>query len=374
MRAGTLLYFLFAVPVALRAAGTTSAEFLKNGAGARGAAMGDAQAAVAADVFALHWNPAGLSRLKAPEAGFMHQQWLEGARQQQFAAALPLRAFGTVAVGVNSLSVDELNSFDAQGALVGALTSRATAFSAGWGRKLWGGLSPGGLSAGAAAKLIQERIGGVSGDGFAVDLGLEARPWGAASSRRPWLRRFSAGLALKNLGSGPRFDRDAAPLPWEAVAGLGYAHFISGDMLTLAADARRTEGEDTGFSVGAEYWHRGFAALRAGWRSGADDGEGFRAGAGFRLRRMQVDYAWSVYGRDLEDAHRVSVSFRFGPAPADFAEDLFRHHLDEGRRQFEAGQYGRAALSLDEALKISPRDAEAEKLLLECGRKMEAAP
>lgn len=369
MRAGSIALLSLLLPGPLGAAGTTSAEFLKNGAGARAAAMGDAQAAVAADVFALHWNPAGLSRLKAPEGGFMHQQWLEGVRQQQFAAALPLRALGTVAVGVNSLSVEELNSFDAQGALVGALTSRATAFSAGWGRKLWGG-----LSAGAAAKLIQERIGGASGDGFAVDLGLEARPWGAAASRRPWLRRFSAGMALKNLGSGPRFDREAAPLPWEAVAGLGYAHFISGDMLTLAADARRTEGADASFSVGAEYWHDGFAALRAGWRSGADDGEGFRAGAGFRLRRMQVDYAWSVHGGDLQDAHRVSLSLRFGSAPADFSEDLFRHHLDEGRRQLEAGQYGRAALSLDEALKISPDDAEAEKLLLECGQKLEAEP
>ena len=46
--------------------GTTTANFLKLGAGARAEAMGGAYAAVADDATALYWNPAGLTRISLP--------------------------------------------------------------------------------------------------------------------------------------------------------------------------------------------------------------------------------------------------------------------------------------------------------------------
>src|SRR5688500_3342213 len=46
--------------------GTTAAEFLLLGAGARGAALGGAFAALATDVTALYYNPAGLAQLSRP--------------------------------------------------------------------------------------------------------------------------------------------------------------------------------------------------------------------------------------------------------------------------------------------------------------------
>ena len=48
--------------------GTTSAEFLLLGAGARGAALGGAFSAITSDVSALYYNPAGAALMARPGA------------------------------------------------------------------------------------------------------------------------------------------------------------------------------------------------------------------------------------------------------------------------------------------------------------------
>src|SRR5437762_3445025 len=70
------------VPVHASDAGTSSANFLKLGIGPRAIAMGEAQVGVADDVYATYWNPAGLARLDAQEAGFAQNQYLESISQQ----------------------------------------------------------------------------------------------------------------------------------------------------------------------------------------------------------------------------------------------------------------------------------------------------
>ena len=48
--------------------GTTSGEFLLLGGGARGTALGNAYAALAGDVSALYYNPAGIAQMNRPQA------------------------------------------------------------------------------------------------------------------------------------------------------------------------------------------------------------------------------------------------------------------------------------------------------------------
>ena len=54
--------------------GTTAAQFLKIGIGARALGMGGAYSAVSNDVTALYWNPAGLSSSKKNGIILDHQE------------------------------------------------------------------------------------------------------------------------------------------------------------------------------------------------------------------------------------------------------------------------------------------------------------
>ena len=53
-------------------AGTATAQFLKLGAGAQAAGMGEAYAGVAKDDTSIYWNPAGLNNITGKSASFMH--------------------------------------------------------------------------------------------------------------------------------------------------------------------------------------------------------------------------------------------------------------------------------------------------------------
>ena len=78
-----LLCVVFA-PRAFAAAGpgTTGAEVLEFGDGARAAGMGGAQAGFVDDVYGLNLNPGGLGFMNYPEASFMENVWVAGINQQ----------------------------------------------------------------------------------------------------------------------------------------------------------------------------------------------------------------------------------------------------------------------------------------------------
>jgi hypothetical protein len=86
--------------------------------------------------------------------------------------------------------------------------------------------------------------------------------------------------------------------------------FIPGALL-LACDVHKPVDNDAGVNVGLEYAPVQQFALRVGYDSLQDAGNGLTAGAGFGVEQFRVDYAW-VDGGHLDDAHRVSLNFRFG--------------------------------------------------------------
>ncbi len=57
-------------------AGISTAQFLKIGVGGRATAMGDAFVAIANDVSALYWNPAGLTQFSENQIMFAHNEWV----------------------------------------------------------------------------------------------------------------------------------------------------------------------------------------------------------------------------------------------------------------------------------------------------------
>ena len=60
----------------LTAQSEAGAIFLLISPGARAGGMGEAHVAVANDVYASYWNPAGLAFLEGSELALMHVNWL----------------------------------------------------------------------------------------------------------------------------------------------------------------------------------------------------------------------------------------------------------------------------------------------------------
>ena len=83
--------------------GTTVAQFLKIGAGARPIALGGAYTALADDINSIYWNPAGIARIGGSgEATFNHAEWL--AETQYDFAAFSLQASNLGSIGFHVIS------------------------------------------------------------------------------------------------------------------------------------------------------------------------------------------------------------------------------------------------------------------------------
>ncbi|KPK02547.1 MAG: hypothetical protein AMS20_11930, partial [Gemmatimonas sp. SG8_28] len=79
--------------------GTTTAEFLLLGAGARGAALGNNFAAITTDVTALYWNPAGVAEMTRPGLAISTYTYIADTRYNWGGIAFPFND-GASAIGL----------------------------------------------------------------------------------------------------------------------------------------------------------------------------------------------------------------------------------------------------------------------------------
>jgi hypothetical protein len=180
--------------------GGTSGEFLLLGAGARGAALGGAFAALTQDVTALYYNPAGLSQMARPQAMVSTYSYVANTRYSWVGIGLPMsggaRAVG-VSVGTFGFSdqpVYTLEDPDGTGETYSvAETFLGLTYSQNFSDR---------FSAGFTAKMISDHLGSTSATGFAVDFGTNFH---AMVGERP----IRAAFVIDNLGSNLRHDGSA---------------------------------------------------------------------------------------------------------------------------------------------------------------------
>ncbi|WP_245798334.1 putative type IX sorting system protein PorV2 [Cnuella takakiae] len=159
-------------------------EFLNIGAGARGLAMGSAQAATAGDATAAYWNPAGLSAVQeAPQAALMHAEYFGQIGNYDFAAvALPTTSGKrTLALTALRFGVDDIPNtlflVEPDGTInynnIRSFSSADYAFLVSMGQTLWeeDGNS---LRFGFNTKVIHRTVGSFAKAwGFGLDAGLQ---------------------------------------------------------------------------------------------------------------------------------------------------------------------------------------------------------
>ncbi len=149
--------------------GTTSAEFLLFGAGARGTALGDAFAAIASDVSSLYYNPGAAALLTRPGASFSTYDYVAETRYSWGGIAFPFsggsRTFG-LQIGTFGFDNQPVYTVD-QPEGTGAVYSVSQTFA---GATFAQNFSDR-FSAGLTAKFVFDQLGEVNGTAFAVDFG-----------------------------------------------------------------------------------------------------------------------------------------------------------------------------------------------------------
>ena len=340
-------------------AGTSSANFLKIGIGPRAIAMGNAQVAVADDVYATYWNPAGLARLEAAQAGFAHAAYLEDINEEYATYAYPTGKYGTFAGSLNYFNVGKFQGYDASGQPTTQVGADDVAAGLSYARSIFHDRRYGAdLSAGITGHWIEERLDTVSATAYAADLGVLFTPgirWG------DFLSGWKAGATLRNLGTSMTFDQDSAPLPRSLNAGLSYTGSWLGEDITLAGDGNFPNDGNTSIDLGLEVLTLKMLILRGGYTTQGDLGSGLRLGAGLRFKTLQVDYAFASEG-DLGNTNYIGLTFRFKESKPD-PKYMAQVAYEAGMKEYRKKRYTEALVHFNKALELDPSHPEALKMM-----------
>lgn len=279
--------------------GTSGAQFLKIGGGARPTAMGNSFVAVADDVNAIYYNPAGISNLPRAEFVAMHTEWIAGTNYDYGAFSYPLNN-GAIAVSAATLKVDEIQRRNADESRDGDFEAMDSAYTLSYGHNL----SPL-TSVGITGRYIRQSIDATSAATWDGDVGIIKR-----FSERP----ISLGLTVKHFGAPLEFKNESDPLPLTVDAGFSAA--LLQQRLLFTADGRWRRDNDPGYGAGLEYRRpigtKSRFALRTGWDSTVTDAEasGLTMGGGLGLGRLNLDFAWIPFG-DLGNTFRYAAHVKF---------------------------------------------------------------
>jgi len=167
----------------LFAGGGAPGEFLNYAIAPRSLGMGKAFTAIADDVQACYFNPAGLYQLNAQEVLMAHSQ-LYGARLEYVGWALPTRSAGTFGVSLLNFGSEGIDARTPENTRQGSYFFMENAFVAAYAYNPWQSLGFGG-----SLKLISKNLAVYSGVGLGADV--------SALVTLP--RPFSFGLVLQNL-------------------------------------------------------------------------------------------------------------------------------------------------------------------------------
>ncbi len=311
--------------------GKYAGDFMAIGVGGRPLGMGGAFVAIANDVTAGYYNPAGLALINYPEISLMHDERYGSLVNYDYAAvAIPYDTDMSFGLSIMRLGVDGIP--DTRNALIDRNTgqvitdpnfinspsagldySQITEFSdqdwafyftfaKRYNKKLYYG---------ANAKVIYRSIAEYSAYGIGFDVGA----WYAVTDK------FSVGANLQDITTtivAWSTGRNELITP---TAKLGAAYripFLGGTFMPAADFDVRFEGRKYSANVyvgpvsvnmhaGFEYNYKNIFMVRGGY----NDVNQFTIGAGIKLPKLNIDYSFARFSESaadrLPDTHRISL-------------------------------------------------------------------
>jgi opacity protein-like surface antigen len=300
--------------------GTTAAQFLKIGAGARAIGMGGAQVGMKGDISSIYWNPSALSRINATsELTFTHANWLADINYDFAAGILPIGDLGTFGLSIISLRVPEelVRTVDYPDGDGRRWDASSLAIQLSYARNLTDQ-----FSIGFNTKFIRESIWSESASGVAIDIGtlylsdIKGLRLGASISN------FGTTMKLEgrdlsfntdpdgSAGGGPNnipadYSTESYPLPLTFRVGVAYDAYQDEDFrVTAAVDATHPNDNTEYVNSGLEICWKEIVFGRIGYKSLwlRDSEQGLTWGVGVHygitnVATVKLDYGFADYGR-----------------------------------------------------------------------------
>lgn len=313
--------------------GTTSAQFLKIGVGARAMGMGGTFTSIANDVSTIYWNPAGIANMKGVSIGFTHSQWFADIKHDFAGVVVPVSDADYIAIQATTLNTGEqevttVANPDGTGIFYDV---RDLALGLSYARKISDR-----FLVGISAKYIMQSLYNEQASSLTLDLG---------SYLRTGFHNLIIGMAISNFGGSMKLDgRDLItiadintsvsgnyntdarlatqeyPLPLIFRVGLSL-DFIGGDdpiiasdksRFTFAAEGTHLNDNNERYNFGAEYSWTETVFVRAGYKLNYDT-EKWAFGAGVNIpignQDFVFDYAFIEF-KNLGNVSQFSIELR----------------------------------------------------------------
>ncbi|MDP8228121.1 MAG: PorV/PorQ family protein [Candidatus Electryoneaceae bacterium] len=311
--------------------GTTGLNFLKVGVGARAVGMGEAFTAVASDVSALYYNPAGLIQLRQPEATFSMVDYPADIKFIYIGGAVPTPATnGVVGVHITSLFTNDMieTTPEMPNGTGRTFTASDLAVGVAYCQQLTDK-----FSVGVSFKYLNESLADASANGWSADVGtFYTTGW----------KRINIGMVIQNFGPDMTHEKAEFPLPINFKFG---ASFVAWETplynLLLAGEFVHPNDNLEVYHIGAEFTAMQMFSIRVGKRFNGlvrdsyvdgwvedsekdpfvefpvldEDGaicfDGASIGLGVVIPQagVNIDYAWAGMGT-LGAVHRFSVGYK----------------------------------------------------------------
>ena len=322
---------LFLIPLILTSLqsqtviGKYAGEFLSIGVGGRPLGMGGAYVAIANDVTAGYYNPAGLAKLNYPQIALMHDERYGNLVNYNYAAvALPYGKDYTFGLSIMRLGVDGIPDtrkalYDANGdGILDINTDRLnydliTEFSnQDWAFYLTGAKRvTDDLYLGANVKILSRSIAEYSAFGIGFDIGAYYSP----------MENLMLGANVQDVTTtfvAWSTGRNELITPTAKVGAAYQLEFFGGRILPAVDLDIRFENRRyaSQFNIGPisfdphfgmEYSYKNLFAIRAGY----NDVKQFTFGAGVKLPKLNIDYSFARFNMSaddrLPDTHRISL-------------------------------------------------------------------
>ena len=271
--------------------------FLRMGVGARETGMGDAGVAASTGAAAVFWNPANnVFADFETDLILQHNRWLGAFDQESAAIAHRLGHGGVLGFIFSGLYADDLTRYDLTGVAVdqGNFSPSDLTFGVSYAHPLGER-----FAFGVTAKLVYERIDVYSDTGFAFDVSI---------AHKAIVEGLSFAASATNLG--PQMTLKERPYDLPAAFRLGAAWTpvdVFRGKVTFAGEVFLPNDTNEKAHLGGEFRLIPEFALRAGYKANYDT-QGLTAGAGFRIKRLGVDYAYQDMTEGLDSGHRFSLS------------------------------------------------------------------